>query len=65
MATTMEENNMAGRPSDSSSSPYQMPMMTLRQLMELRTAEGMQKVTEMGGVNQICTELMTDPNEGI
>lgn len=43
---------------------YTMPMMTLRTLMEFRGPEGMDKVIEMGGVTEICTQLYTDAHIG-
>lgn len=48
-----------GRPAQ-----YGISLKQLRELMEHRGREGVQKVQEMGGVSELCKKLYTSPNEG-
>lgn len=48
-----------GRPAQ-----YGITLKQLRELMEHRGREGVQKVNEYGGVQEICKKLYTHPNEG-
>jgi hypothetical protein len=43
---------------------FTITMMELRQLMELRSAEGLQRVQDMGGVGKICQGVRSDPVKG-
>jgi len=43
---------------------YKVTMMELRQLMELRGAEGLEKVKELGGVETLCKSLCSDAVTG-
>ncbi|KAL0268071.1 UNVERIFIED_CONTAM: hypothetical protein PYX00_010146 [Menopon gallinae] len=49
-----------GRPAQ-----YGVTLKQLRELMEHRGREGVQKVNEYGGVQEICKKLYTHPNEGL
>ncbi|KAM7341368.1 plasma membrane calcium-transporting ATPase 3 isoform 4-T4 [Cochliomyia hominivorax] len=49
-----------GRPAQ-----YGISLKQLRELMEHRGREGVQKVQEIGGVTEICKKLYTSPNEGL
>ena len=48
-----------GRPAQ-----YGITLKQLRDLMEHRGREGVNKVTEYGGVQEICKKLYTSPSEG-
>lgn len=48
-----------GRPAQ-----YGISLKQLRDLMEHRGREGVQKVTDLGGVQEICKKLYTSPSEG-
>ncbi|XP_023296722.1 plasma membrane calcium-transporting ATPase 2 isoform X3 [Lucilia cuprina] len=49
-----------GRPAQ-----YGISLKQLRELMEHRGREGVQKVQEFGGITEICKKLYTSPNEGL
>ncbi|XP_030748686.1 plasma membrane calcium-transporting ATPase 2 isoform X3 [Sitophilus oryzae] len=49
-----------GRPAQ-----YGISLKQLRDLMEHRGREGIQKVHELGGVQEICKKLYTSPSEGL
>ncbi|KAK6634522.1 Plasma membrane calcium-transporting ATPase 2 [Polyplax serrata] len=49
-----------GRPAQ-----YGVTLKQLRELMEHRGREGVQKVNEYGGVQELCKKLYTHPNEGL
>ncbi|XP_063928745.1 plasma membrane calcium-transporting ATPase 2 isoform X2 [Zophobas morio] len=49
-----------GRPAQ-----YGITLKQLRDLMEHRGREGVNKVTEYGGVQEICKKLYTSPSEGL
>ncbi|XP_072765662.1 plasma membrane calcium-transporting ATPase 2 isoform X6 [Anoplolepis gracilipes] len=49
-----------GRPAQ-----YGVTLKQLRELMELRGREGVNKVNSYGGVQEICKKLYTSPNEGL
>uniref|UniRef100_A0A1B6DUL5 Calcium-transporting ATPase n=1 Tax=Clastoptera arizonana TaxID=38151 RepID=A0A1B6DUL5_9HEMI len=49
-----------GRPAQ-----YGISLKQLRELMEHRGREGVTKVTEFGGVQEICKKLYTSPSEGL
>ncbi|XP_049805756.1 plasma membrane calcium-transporting ATPase 2 isoform X1 [Schistocerca nitens] len=49
-----------GRPAQ-----YGITLKQLRDLMELRGREGIGKVNELGGVQEICRKLYTSPSEGL
>ncbi|XP_019754759.1 plasma membrane calcium-transporting ATPase 2 isoform X3 [Dendroctonus ponderosae] len=49
-----------GRPAQ-----YGISLKQLRELMEHRSHEGVQKVHELGGVQEICKKLYTSPSEGL
>ncbi|XP_039298355.1 plasma membrane calcium-transporting ATPase 2 isoform X3 [Nilaparvata lugens] len=44
---------------------YGISLKQLRELMEHRGREGIAKVTEHGGVQEICKKLYTSPSEGL
>lgn len=48
-----------GRPAQ-----YGISLKQLRELMETRGREGVQKIHEMGGIQELCKKLYTSPNEG-
>lgn len=48
-----------GRPAQ-----YGITLKQLRELMETRGREGIAKVQDYGGVQDICKKLYTSPNEG-
>jgi P-type Ca2+ transporter type 2B len=48
-----------GRPAQ-----YGVTLKQLRELMELRGREGVNKINGYGGVQEICKKLYTSPNEG-
>lgn len=48
-----------GRPAQ-----YGLTLKQLRELMEHRGREGVTKIAELGGVQEICKKLYTHPNEG-
>lgn len=48
-----------GRPAQ-----YGITLKQLRDLMEHRGREGVIKIQELGGVQEICKKLYTSPNEG-
>lgn len=48
-----------GRPAQ-----YGITLKQLRELMEHRGREGIAKVNELGGVQEICKKLYTSPSEG-
>ncbi|XP_058801583.1 plasma membrane calcium-transporting ATPase 2 isoform X2 [Phymastichus coffea] len=49
-----------GRPAQ-----YGLTLKQLRELMELRGREGVNKVNNYGGVQEICKKLYTSPSEGL
>ncbi|XP_014204544.1 plasma membrane calcium-transporting ATPase 2 isoform X5 [Copidosoma floridanum] len=49
-----------GRPAQ-----YGLSLKQLRELMELRGREAVNKVNEYGGVQEICKKLYTSPSEGL
>lgn len=49
-----------GRPTQ-----YGITLRQLRELMELRGREGIAKISEYGGVPELCKKLYTSPNEGL
>lgn len=49
-----------GRPAQ-----YGISLKQLRELMEHRGREGINKINELGGVNEICKKLYTSFNEGL
>ncbi|XP_050314581.1 plasma membrane calcium-transporting ATPase 2 isoform X3 [Anthonomus grandis grandis] len=49
-----------GRPAQ-----YGITLKQLRDLMEHRGQDGIQKIQELGGVQEICKKLYTSPNEGL
>lgn len=49
-----------GRPAQ-----YGITLKQLRDLMEHRGREGVNKVTDLGGVQEICKKLYTSPSEGL
>lgn len=48
-----------GRPAQ-----YGITLRQLRELMEHRGAEGVERVQNLGGVQEICKKLYTSPSEG-
>lgn len=48
-----------GRPAQ-----YGISLKHLRELMELRGREGIAKLNEYGGVQELCKKLYTSPSEG-
>jgi len=48
-----------GRPAQ-----YGIALKQLRELMEYRGEEGIIKINNLGGVQDICRKLYTSPNEG-
>lgn len=48
-----------GRPAQ-----YGISLKQLRELMEHRGREGIAKINEYGGIQDICKKLYTSPNEG-
>ena len=48
-----------GRPAQ-----YGISLKMLRELMETRGREGVAKVQECGGVQEVCKKLYTSPSEG-
>lgn len=48
-----------GRPAQ-----YGVTLKQLRELMETRGAEGIAKLNELGGVQDVCKKLYTSPSEG-
>ncbi|XP_017869265.1 PREDICTED: plasma membrane calcium-transporting ATPase 1 isoform X1 [Drosophila arizonae] len=49
-----------GRPAQ-----YGISLKQLRELMEHRGREGVTKISELGGVHELCKKLYTSPNEGL
>lgn len=49
-----------GRPAQ-----YGITLKQLRELMEHRGPEGIQKIKALGGAQDICKKLYTSPNEGL
>lgn len=49
-----------GRPAQ-----YGVSLKQLRELMEHRGREGVTKIQEIGGVQELCKKLYTSPNEGL
>ncbi|XP_017853590.1 plasma membrane calcium-transporting ATPase 2 isoform X3 [Drosophila busckii] len=49
-----------GRPAQ-----YGISLKQLRELMEHRGREGVTKITEAGGIHELCKKLYTSPNEGL
>jgi Ca2+ transporting ATPase len=43
---------------------YGITLKHLRELMETRGHEGIAKMQEYGGIQDICKKLYTSPNEG-
>lgn len=48
-----------GRPAQ-----YGVSLKTLRELMEHRGRDGIARINEVGGVQELCKKLYTSPNEG-
>lgn len=48
-----------GRPAQ-----YGVTLKQLREVMEHRGREGIAKLEELGGVQELCKKLYTSPNEG-
>lgn len=48
-----------GRPAQ-----YGITLKQLRELMEIRGPEGIEKIREFGGVQDLCKKLYTSSNEG-
>lgn len=48
-----------GRPAQ-----YGISLKQLRELMEFRGREGVNKINSYGGVQEICKKLYTSPSEG-
>lgn len=48
-----------GRPAQ-----YGISLKQLRDLMEHRGIDGMSKIQELGGTQEICKKLYTSPSEG-
>jgi len=48
-----------GRPAQ-----YGISLKQLRELMEHRGPEGVNKIAEFGGIHELCKKLYTSPNEG-
>lgn len=48
-----------GRPAQ-----YGITLRQLRELMEHRGSEGVERVQNLGGVQEICKKLYTSPSEG-
>lgn len=48
-----------GRPAQ-----YGISLKQLRELMEHRGREGVEKISELGGIHELCKKLYTSPNEG-
>lgn len=48
-----------GRPAQ-----YGITLKQLRDLMEHRGREGVNKINDLGGVQEICKKLYTSPSEG-
>lgn len=48
-----------GRPAQ-----YGVTLKQLRELMEHRGREGIDKLNELGGVQDVCKKLYTSPSEG-
>lgn len=48
-----------GRPTQ-----YGVSLKQLRELMEHRGREGIARINELGGVQELCKKLYTSPNEG-
>nr|XP_036668892.1 plasma membrane calcium-transporting ATPase 2 isoform X3 [Drosophila suzukii] len=49
-----------GRPAQ-----YGISLKQLRELMEHRGPEGVNKIAEFGGIHELCKKLYTSPNEGL
>uniref|UniRef100_A0A1B0CDK3 Cation-transporting P-type ATPase N-terminal domain-containing protein n=1 Tax=Lutzomyia longipalpis TaxID=7200 RepID=A0A1B0CDK3_LUTLO len=49
-----------GRPAQ-----YGISLKQLRELMEHRGREGIARISEFGGVQELCKKLYTSPNEGL
>ncbi|KRG07253.1 plasma membrane calcium-transporting ATPase 2 isoform X2 [Drosophila mojavensis] len=49
-----------GRPAQ-----YGISLKQLRELMEHRGREGVTKISELGGIHELCKKLYTSPNEGL
>ncbi|XP_017062585.1 plasma membrane calcium-transporting ATPase 2 isoform X2 [Drosophila eugracilis] len=49
-----------GRPAQ-----YGISLKQLRELMEHRGREGVMKISEFGGIHELCKKLYTSPNEGL
>lgn len=43
---------------------YGITLKQLRDLMEHRGREGVNKINELGGIQEICKKLYTSPSEG-
>lgn len=48
-----------GRPAQ-----YGVTLKSLRELMEHRGREGIARIQDLGGVQELCKKLYTSPNEG-
>ncbi|RZF35558.1 hypothetical protein LSTR_LSTR014550 [Laodelphax striatellus] len=44
---------------------YGISLKELRELMELRGRDGIAKITDYGGIKEICKKLYTSPSEGL
>ncbi|PSN47844.1 Plasma membrane calcium-transporting ATPase 2 [Blattella germanica] len=63
LSVTTDNLGMAtidGRPAQ-----YGITLKQLRELMETRGREGVSKVLEYGGVQEVCKKLYTSPSEGL
>lgn len=49
-----------GRPAQ-----YGISLKTLRELMEHRGREGILRIQEQGGIQEVCKKLYTSPSEGL
>lgn len=58
--------NMDGQPGVSTGPPFEITVAHLRDLMDCRGPEAIQKIAQQfGGVHSICQRLRTSPNEGL
>uniref|UniRef100_T1J4D2 Calcium-transporting ATPase n=1 Tax=Strigamia maritima TaxID=126957 RepID=T1J4D2_STRMM len=61
LVTNFTMATIDGRPAQ-----YGVTLKQLRELMEVRGREGIQKMnTEFGGIQELCKKLYTSPNEGL
>src|SRR6218665_240297 len=58
--------NIESGPSASTGPPFEISVMHLRELMDCRGPEAIQKIVQQfGGVHNICSRLRTSANEGL